>query len=313
MKNIILTYLFSSLFFIVCVNGNTETINNDQFYNVENPLYELNWMTYLIDIYGNNTLEREIFKCTYKEQEGFPIDLYVGYPVGLLEFYDHVGNVICEFSGFDGRNTCPGFKNSISDMELIYSDSNTVLNNDTIYCITNPLQELKWLSELVEGVKDNPVKVEIYKCIYNYQEGFLIDKCVGCPDGLIEFYNCEGSVICEFGGFNGRNTCPDFESSVLNMELIWTNDDTTTVTYYVKGNPEIQCYLNHGSLVVKFSGKADPLYNLSVSTLDGRTIHSGNYNTWNLRLNNLGLKPKRLYLVSIQDSKQKMVYKLFNY
>ncbi len=188
-----------------------------------------------------------------------------------------------------------------------------VLNKDTTYCINNPLQELKWLTELVEVIKDNPVKIEIYKCIYNYQEGFLIDRCVGCPDGLVEFYDCDGNVICEFGGFDGRNTCPDFESSVSNMELIWTNNDSTTVANNIKGNPEIQCYLNHGSLVLKFRDTDNPQYNLSIATLDGKIIHSGNYNTWNLRLDNLGLKPKRLYLVSIQNSKQKMVYKLFNY
>jgi hypothetical protein len=123
LKYIILMYLFSSLFFIACVDENTETTSNDQFCNVENPLEELNW-----------------------------------------------------------------------------------------------------LSELVEGVKDNPDKVEIYKCIYDYQEGFLIDLCVGCPDGLVEFYDCEGNVLCEFGGFDGRNTCPDFENSVSNMELIWNNE-----------------------------------------------------------------------------------------
>lgn len=216
-------------------------------------------------------------------------------------------------NGFDGKNTCADFKNSVSDKELIYSNSNIVVSSDTTYCNSNPLQELKWLIKLIEGVKDNPVKVEIYKCIYKSQEGFIIDKCVRCPDGLVEFYNCEGTVICEFGGMFGRNTCPDFERNVTNMELIWTNDHATTVTNNVKGNPEIQCYISHGSLVLKFTGTNNPQYNLSVVTLDGKTIHSGNYNTRNLRLDNLGLKPKRLYLVSIQGFNQKFIYKLFNY
>ncbi len=267
-------YLISSLF-LLCVNENTETISKDQFHNVKNPLHDLYWLT-------------------------------------DLEFYDCEGNVICEFGGFDGRNFCFDFECNVSDMELIYNDSNTVVHNDTTYCITNPLQELKWLREKFEIMKANPFKSYIYKCIYNYQEGFIIDICFMCPDVLVEFYDCEGNVICEFGGFDGRNTCPDFESNVSNMELIWTNDDTNTGTINMKDNPEIQCYLNHGSLVVKFPGTDNPQYNLSVITLDGIIIHSGNYNTWNLRLDNLGLKPKRLYLVSILDSKQKMVYKLFN-
>jgi len=164
----------------------------------------------------------------------------------------------------------------ISSLFLLCVNENTeTISKDQFHNVKNPLHDLYWLTDL-------------------------------------EFYDCEGNVICEFGGFDGRNTCPDFESNVSNMELIWTNDDTNTGTINMKDNPEIQCYLNHGSLVVKFPGTDNPQYNLSVITLDGIIIHSGNYNTWNLRLDNLGLKPKRLYLVSILDSKQKMVYKLFN-
>ncbi|MFC2090915.1 DUF6970 domain-containing protein [Bacteroidota bacterium] len=96
-------------------------------------------------------------------------------------------------------------------------------NNDQFCDVENPLEELIWLMELRDMNDSNTGIVEIYKCNYKELEGFLIDLCVGCPDGLVEFYDCEGNVICEFGGFDGRNTCPDFESSVTNMELIWTN------------------------------------------------------------------------------------------
>ncbi len=219
-----LIFLFSALIIIGCVKENTETINSDQFCNVENPLQELNWLNALIDTNDNYTVKREIYKCIYKEQEGFLIDLCVDCPDGLVKFYDCKGTVICEFGGIDGRNTCPDFEDSVSSKELIYRDSSTVADNDTLYCADNPLDELEWLNIIVEDNKDNPAKAEIYKCIYKNQEGFLVDLCVNCPDGLVQFYDCEGTVICEFGGIDGRYTCPDFEDSISNKELIWFNE-----------------------------------------------------------------------------------------
>jgi hypothetical protein len=223
MKNRMLIYLFSTFIIIGCVNENTETINDDQFCNVENPLQELNWLSDLIDTNDNVTVKREIYICIYKEQEGFLIDLCVDCPDGLVQFYDCEGTVICEFGGIDGRNTCPDFEDNVSSKKLIYSDSSTAVNNDTLYCTNNPLDELEWLNKIVAENKDNPAKAEIYKCIYKNQEGFIVDLCVNCPDGLVQFCDCEGNVICEFGGIDGRNTCPDFEDSISNKVLIWNN------------------------------------------------------------------------------------------
>jgi hypothetical protein len=95
------------------------------------------------------------------------------------------------------------------------------INNDQFCNVENPLDELDWLIKIVEDNTDNPASAEIYRCIYNQQEGFLIDLCVGCPDGLVQFYDCEGTVLCEFGGIDGRNTCPDFEENVSDKKLIW--------------------------------------------------------------------------------------------
>jgi hypothetical protein len=117
-----LIYLFSTLIIIGCVKENTETINNDQFCNVENSLQELNWLSDLIDTNDNNTVKREIYKCIYKEQEGFLIDLCVDCPDGLVQFYDCEGTALCEFGGIDGRNTCPDFVDSISNKELILTN-----------------------------------------------------------------------------------------------------------------------------------------------------------------------------------------------
>ena len=51
----------------------------------------------------------------------------------------------------------------------------------------------------------------------------MIDVCNGCADNLTTVYNCEGNVICEFGGIAGLNTCPDFDKNSTNKTIIYEN------------------------------------------------------------------------------------------
>jgi hypothetical protein len=79
---------------------------------------------------------------------------------------------------------------------------------------------------LVKKIKTNAEQnemdtAEIYFCIYDNKEGFLIDLCVQCPDALTTFYDCEGNIVCEFGGYLGTNTCPNFEEKTSKRALIW--------------------------------------------------------------------------------------------
>ena len=95
-------------------------------------------------------------------------------------------------------------------------------NYDKIVCETNkPLEELPWLRERVDGMKNNQSNAAIYCCDYGNQQGFLSDDCVNCPDGMSEFYDCQGNILCEFGGIAGLNTCPDFEANLTDKVLIF--------------------------------------------------------------------------------------------
>ncbi|MEP5613653.1 MAG: hypothetical protein ABJP45_15485 [Cyclobacteriaceae bacterium] len=79
----------------------------------------------------------------------------------------------------------------------------------------NPLVELEWLANLVDGFESNSQLdgVQIVQYTYQGSSVFLVDTCVGCADGISSVYNCDGDVICEFGGIDGRNTCTDFEGA----------------------------------------------------------------------------------------------------
>jgi hypothetical protein len=97
-------------------------------------------------------------------------------------------------------------------------------DNKKIICGTiNPIEELEWLKNLIGELESGHNKSEIYLYEYKEEKVFFIDKCINCPDGIAEVYDCDSNVICVFGGYMGINTCPDFDSLAVKDSLLWKN------------------------------------------------------------------------------------------
>jgi hypothetical protein len=99
--------------------------------------------------------------------------------------------------------------------------------NATNSCyFNNPLTDLPWLKAFIgnkvqEAKKGYPDLVRIYQCIYNNGRiGFLIEP-VGMIDGMMEFYSCEGIVLCTIGGESGKDTCLEQGLNIIGKKLIW--------------------------------------------------------------------------------------------
>lgn len=86
--------------------------------------------------------------------------------------------------------------------------------------------------------------------------------------------------------------------------------DTTTVSNNDVANRSAQCYLSHGDLMINLPQKQRISYQVTIATANGAIIHSGKYTNRNLRLSNLDLKKDQLYVVSINDGDERMVFKL---
>jgi hypothetical protein len=76
----------------------------------------------------------------------------------------------------------------------------------------DPLNDIEWLNEKKQQLEMSMSMAgwQIIRYKYENEYVFLIDECFQCPDALTLVYNCDGNIICEFGGIDGRNTCPDF-------------------------------------------------------------------------------------------------------
>jgi len=77
---------------------------------------------------------------------------------------------------------------------------------DSTFCgIKDPVKNIEWVKERVENFD----KIVISKWTYNDVEYLAIDPCSGCPDSMLEIFDCEGNRFCTIGGITGRNTCPE--------------------------------------------------------------------------------------------------------
>ncbi len=86
--------------------------------------------------------------------------------------------------------------------------------------------------------------------------------------------------------------------------------DTTGVTSKKVAQSETKCFLSGNGLKVERTN--DLPYRLTVTTLTGQVLHSGEYNERYLHLTELEIKPQALYLVTVSDSKIRKAFKLFS-
>lgn len=219
MKKII---LFLTVLFIL-QGCNKDIIRAKSFCDVTDPVHDLPWLQTIVDDQANNKYSKmTVTKYEYLQEEGFLVDSCVNCPDSVSIFYNCGGHKICEFDGENGSNNCPDFLDNAIRKEIVFQDTIVENRPDTYFCnVDNPLEDLPWLKNQVNSMKSNKLPAEIHRWVYNNIEGFVVTECVKCPDGLTYFYNCEGKVICEFGGIDGRITCPDFEQKTTLRELIF--------------------------------------------------------------------------------------------
>jgi hypothetical protein len=114
----------------------------------------------------------------------------------------------------------------VSVMMLSLLSCKTADKDQSSYCgSANPLEDIPWLKKIKTEMEmsERAAGGQIIGYSYKGDNVFWIDRCYGCADDLIDVYNCQGEVICEFGGIAGMNTCIDFHSEAKDSTMLFNN------------------------------------------------------------------------------------------
>ncbi len=80
-----------------------------------------NWLEDKIKDYKRGDQKVEIHQATYQGQNVFMVNDCVGCADAMTNVYDCYGEVICQFGGIAGLNTCPDFDDTAIDIKLVYT------------------------------------------------------------------------------------------------------------------------------------------------------------------------------------------------
>ena len=96
----------------------------------ENPTENIKWLKELIEKENNTTDSNglEIVQYNYKDQTVFLVeDCIKNCSDGLAIVYDCEQNVLCEFGGIAGLNTCPDFEDNATEKRFYFLQEKIIL------------------------------------------------------------------------------------------------------------------------------------------------------------------------------------------
>jgi hypothetical protein len=80
-----------------------------------------------------------------------------------------------------------------------------------------------WVNETISNFEKENDRAEISEYLYKGDTVYMVSYCYHCPDAIDAVYDKEGKKLCEFGGIDGRDTCPGFFEEATNKKVIWRN------------------------------------------------------------------------------------------
>ena len=141
--------------------------------------------------------------------------------------------------------------------------------------VENPLEDLEWLHRTAESFESTTQWATISICVYDSaRQGFIVNPCVQCPDGMQSLFDCQGNLMGNLGGIAGiplstynidpasvreiyRNY-PDTAATLVNKR--WQlqrffDRETNTEEIPMRGNDPIPFWLYfHDSIMVEGGG-----------------------------------------------------------
>ncbi|MFC6996095.1 DUF6970 domain-containing protein [Rufibacter roseus] len=85
--------------------------------------------------------------------------------------------------------------------------------------VADPAQNIAWLKEKVKDLQASEYCQVVQRGMLNGRSVFVIQNCDPAINAIRAVYDCDGNVIC----YSGDDTCPNFESEVKRLEVVWSN------------------------------------------------------------------------------------------
>lgn len=79
----------------------------------------VDWLKPLVEKVSSKT---EVYRYTYKDETVYLINTCVDCADSMDEVYNCYGEVICQFGGIAGLNSCPDFETTATDKKLIWKN-----------------------------------------------------------------------------------------------------------------------------------------------------------------------------------------------
>lgn len=91
---------------------------------IDNPLEDLQWLVDIADTFEiiDTANGQQIIQSIYNDECVYQLDFCFECPDNLISIYNTQGEVICEFGGIAGLNTCPDFYDTATDRRVLFSN-----------------------------------------------------------------------------------------------------------------------------------------------------------------------------------------------
>ena len=112
--------------FLICLPASCDSLNNNELEDcgTKDPLEDLAWLKQKKQVMELNMgiAGSQIIQYTYKNNTVFWIDECYSCADNMISVYNCAGEVICQFGGIAGINTCIDFETEATDSTMLYNN-----------------------------------------------------------------------------------------------------------------------------------------------------------------------------------------------
>jgi hypothetical protein len=83
----------------------------------------VDWLRSIIENAQQSNSKTEVIRYQYKGETVYYIDTCLGCADSMRQVYNCPGEVICQFGGIAGFNTCPDFESTATNKKVIWKNS----------------------------------------------------------------------------------------------------------------------------------------------------------------------------------------------